>query len=119
MKSFAYTLVIAFSTVTSAQQPSLPISATDVSTPRRTNSLPSYSIVERGPNHRVFQSVQWTTNQLGKPSATVNSYTELEVGAHIQNAAGAWVESSTQFQFLPDGGAAATNLPHQLYAPGS
>src|SRR5262245_38644029 len=77
-----------------------------------------YSIVERGPHHRIWQRVLLETNRLGKILATTNSYTELQTGMHWKNARGQWVESSTDIQVQADGGAIATNLSHRLYFPG-
>ena len=36
-----------------------------------------YSVVERGPNHRVFQQVVSSTDALGRLSYTTNSYVDV------------------------------------------
>ena len=39
-----------------------------------------YSVVERGPHHRVMANVTWTTNSMGRIMARTSSYTELATG---------------------------------------
>lgn len=71
----------------------------------------NYSVIERGPHHRVMASVTWTTNAItGKVFARTNSYTELATGMHrLQD--GRWVEASTEIKAVP-GGAIAGNGAH-------
>lgn len=77
-----------------------------------------YSVVERGPNHRVWAKVTWQTNALGRIRAQTNSFVELASGLHFRNTAGQWQETSEQIDLLPGGfGAAATNGPRQVYFP--
>ena len=41
-----------------------------------------YSVIERGPHHRVLAKVTWQTDALGRDTAQTNSYTELLGGMH-------------------------------------
>ena len=54
----------------------------------------AYSVVARGPHHRVMARVTWTTNSTGWITARTNSYTELATGMNTLKD-GKWVESST------------------------
>src|SRR5262249_55876899 len=77
-----------------------------------------YSIVQRGPHHRTHQRTTYQTGLGGRIVPRTNSYEEIATGICHQNGNGEWVDSSTQISILPEGGAAATNGLHQLYAPG-
>ncbi|HEV2211344.1 MAG TPA: family 78 glycoside hydrolase catalytic domain [Verrucomicrobiae bacterium] len=77
-----------------------------------------YSIVERGPHHRLWQRVTWVTNAFdGSARARTNSYVEMATGLeHTVN--GQWVDSSDQIQ-LTSTGAEATNSQHQVQFRGN
>ncbi len=76
-----------------------------------------YSVVERGPNHRVWERMTYETGPMGKAVPKVHRYTELATGMHYQQD-GQWVETKEKISVLPAGfGAAATNGPHQVYFP--
>src|SRR5262245_52507379 len=76
------------------------------------DSRSAYSVVERGPHHRVWSRVTWETNALGRAIAHTNSYTELETGMHYLQD-GRWLESSLEITLTP-GGAIATKGPHKV-----
>jgi hypothetical protein len=50
-----------------------------------TASEADYSVVERGPHHRVWAKVTWQTDASGRITARTNSYTELTSGMHYQD----------------------------------
>ena len=70
-------------------------------------------VSERGPHHRVWQSIELEPNPLGKPVARTKSYVELETGMHAWHG-GQWVEASADVELTADG-AAATNAAHQVF----
>jgi hypothetical protein len=76
-----------------------------------------YSVVERGPNHRVVQQVVSSTDALGRLSYTTNSYVELASGLHFQDPkSGNWIESQEVIEGFP-GGAVARRGPIQMIFP--
>jgi hypothetical protein len=76
------------------------------------DSSPQYQVVERGPNHAVWQRVEVETNEVGEVLTTTNSYVELQTGKHyLEN--GQWQESSTEIQITPEG-ATAQRGPHKV-----
>jgi hypothetical protein len=75
---------------------------------------PEYSIVDRGPNHRVWRHVTSTAGALGKVSYTTNVYTELASGMHYRDpGTGLWTESQELIEGFP-GGAVARRGPIQI-----
>src|SRR5258708_34947988 len=58
----------------------------------------AYSIVERGPNHKVWATAVTHTNAAGEVSGRTKRYLELATGMHVQNINGAYVDSSEQIQ---------------------
>jgi hypothetical protein len=75
---------------------------------------PDYSVVERGPHHRVWQGVVTSTDELGQVSYITNCYTELATGMHYQDPkTGQWVESQEIIESFP-GGAIARHGQHQV-----
>ena len=68
-----------------------------------------YSVIERGPHHRVLAKVTWQTDALGRDTAQTNSYTELLGGMHYLKD-GQWVESQDVVESYP-GGAVARHGP--------
>jgi len=82
-------------------------------TPETTN----YTIVDRGPNHRVWQRIEYRSLPDGGVSPLIHRYTELSMGMHFMRQ-GLWTESSDQISLLPDGtGAAATNAQCPAFFP--
>ncbi len=81
--------------------------------PPTPNASRSYSIVERGPHHRIIATMTWTTNRSGRVFARTNSYTELATGMH-HLVDGKWQESSDEIAIVP-GGATATNASHRVF----
>ena len=71
-----------------------------------------YSIVDRGPHHRLWAKVTWRTNALGRITVHTNSYTELSTGLHYPRD-GRWAEASENIGVVPGGGA-VTNAGHQI-----
>ncbi|MEI6782130.1 MAG: hypothetical protein WCQ21_14555 [Verrucomicrobiota bacterium] len=68
-----------------------------------------YTVIERGPHHRVMAKVTWQTDALGRVMAYTNSYTELLGGMHYLKD-GEWVESQDLIEGYP-GGAVARHGP--------
>lgn len=61
-------------------------------------SSSSPTIAERGPHHRVWQSVTQTTDANGESIYQTNSYTEIQTGLHYWDE-GQWKESVPEFEF--------------------
>jgi len=82
------------------------------------SAIGSYSIVERGPNHKVWQSVSWVTNSLnGSVRPVKHSYVEIQTGmSHF--VGGQWVDSNPQIQVTATG-AQATNAEHSVTLTGN
>ena len=77
----------------------------------------AYQVVDRGPNHKVWQGKTYRKLPNGNVVTNVPSYIQLATGLnHLVN--GEWVDSEEQINVLPNGGAAATNGQHQAYFPG-
>ncbi len=104
-------------TVLLAQTPTAP---PVLPTARPAGQPPDYSVIERGPHHRVMASVTWTTNAAGRVLAHTNSYTELQTAMSVQNPdTGQWQDSSPDFEITPDGHAVAAHCQHRvIVAPG-
>src|SRR6266849_1384358 len=66
---------------------------------------PSFSIAERGPNHRL-----WT-------NSTGGTYTELANGLHYLDPNGNWVESSEEIQIVNGHGVAQQGQHQVIFAP--
>src|SRR5437899_9569209 len=97
-----------------AQSPSTtnPVSATSA-----TNQSTSYSIVARGPHHRVWERTEYENTPSGKVVPHVHRYTDLASGLHYWDTnSSAWQESSEQIQSVP-GGAAALSGQYQVHFP--
>lgn len=81
------------------------------------STLVVYQEIERGPHHKVVQSVIWETNAVGDLSVRTNSYTELATGMHYLQAE-KWLESEAKIEILPNNaGAAASNGQHKVLFP--
>ena len=73
-----------------------------------------YSVVERGPHHRVWAKVTWETNASGRVIARTNAYTELASGMHHRDPnTGQWLESQEVIESYP-GSAIARRGQHQV-----
>jgi len=84
-------------------------------TARSAGQPPDYSVIERGPNHRVMARLTWTTNATGRAFAHTNSYTELQTGMSVPDPdTGQWRDSSPDFEITPDGYAVAAHCQHQV-----
>src|SRR5947207_6771766 len=71
-------------------------------------------VVETGPHHRVWQSVNVGWNELGRQIAITNSYTELGTGMNVWSEKdGKWVPASDEIQ-LVNGAAAAAGTQHKV-----
>jgi hypothetical protein len=91
--------------------------ATPVSPVRSTMSAPTaFHVVERGANHKVWQSETYEQGSNGKTVTHIHSYTELGTGLHYWQG-GQWLESQEQIRVLADGSAAATRGQHQVTFP--
>lgn len=58
-------------------------------------------VVERGPDHRVWQTYQTETNSRNQTIIHTNSYTELQMGLHFKGDNGEWEESQEAFDIQP------------------
>jgi hypothetical protein len=80
-------------------------------------AAPDYSVVERGPNHRVFQQVVSSTDARGRVLYTTNSYTELSSGMHFQDPrSGQWIESQEVIESFPGGAIARQGQVQMIFA---
>lgn len=80
-------------------------------------SAPDYSVVERGPHHRVIRGTSVETNTFdNRTIIRTNSftYTELETGMHRKDPKGEFVETSDGIALAP-GGALTTNSAHEVF----
>ena len=76
-----------------------------------------YSVVDRGPHHRVVQAITQETNDISETSIRTNSYVELATGMHYEEN-GQWLESREEIELLPNGrGAAALHGAHKVFFP--
>jgi hypothetical protein len=71
-----------------------------------------YSVVDRGPHHRVWVKAVFETNQQGQVFVRTNSYTELATGMHYLED-GQWKESQQGIESYP-GGAIARHGAHKV-----
>src|SRR5688572_7815517 len=74
-----------------------------------------YSVVERGPNHRVWQSTTETRHADGRVTVITNSYTEVATGICYEDhtAPGQWLDTREEFTIVREG-ATARFGGHQL-----
>jgi hypothetical protein len=81
----------------------------------------AYNVIERGPNHRLWQRVALRTNDFGQTVATTNRFLELASGLHRNDPdhPGQWLDSSEQIDLLEQGGAIAQKGPYRVYFPAS
>jgi hypothetical protein len=77
----------------------------------------SYSVVERGANHRVFERLVYEKSPSGRIYAKPHRYTEIATGMHYKDAKGNWLESSEKILPSAQGGAEAVQGGHQVYFP--
>lgn len=89
-----------------------------ISTTNQSNLVTgTYSIIERGPHHQVWERVDNETTASGKVVPHVYRYTDLATGLHYWDTnSNSWNDSSEQIQAVP-GGAAAVQGQHQVYFP--
>jgi len=74
-----------------------------------------YSVVERGPNHRVWRSTSETREADGRVTVITNSYTEIATGLCYEDrgAPGRWLDTREEFAIVREG-ATARFGGHQL-----
>ena len=77
-----------------------------------------YAVVERGPNHRVWQRTTYETTPDGKQTPHIHAYTELATGLHYLEK-GQWVESKEEIEILPNGTAVTRHGQHTVVFPGN
>ena len=76
-----------------------------------------YRVVERGPDHQVWQRETYEPRPNGTYTTQVHQYVELSSGLNFFDN-GQWVESKAEIDLLPDGsGAVATKGQHQVFFP--
>ena len=78
-------------------------------------SATGYSVVERGPHHRVWQRTEITTNRFGHAVLHKHSYTELQSGMHRLEG-GQWVDATPQV-VITTNGATGAGAAHQVSFP--
>ncbi len=94
------------------------LAAGQVTAPSDRLSEVDYSVIERGPHHRIMQRTTVETNKAGVVSTRVNSYTELATGLHYLAEDGQWAESREEIEILPkDAGAVARQGQHKVIFP--
>jgi hypothetical protein len=95
-------------TQTTLAQPALPVPT-------------AYSVVENGPNHRVWERIVYEPGPNGTVVGRKHRYTELASGLNFRDpTTGRWTPSKEQIDLLPPGGAfaaAATHGQHQAWFP--
>ena len=75
----------------------------------------AYTLVSRGPHHKVWARATATTNHLGAVHYRTNSYTELQTGMSVLDPdTGQWRDSSPDFEITADGYAVAAHCQHQV-----
>src|SRR5436309_8311884 len=73
------------------------------------------TIVERGPHHRIWQTIRTQTAPDGSTVTNISSYSELATGMHYQEN-GKWLESQAQIE-ITDRGAVANRGQHKAAFP--
>ncbi|HYG33797.1 MAG TPA: hypothetical protein VEC99_03375, partial [Clostridia bacterium] len=110
-------LVACFGVVISVYGQTDPMSLDAASTAtKRGGAEANYSVVERGPHHRVWARVSWEPNPLGGFTARTNTYTELCGGLHYQDQGGQWVEAREQIEAFPGGAVARQGQTQVIFA---
>ena len=82
-----------------------------------------YTVVERGPNRRVWERVRWEMSPLGERVPVRQTYVELETGMHYL-VGGQWVEARAEIESVPGGavarqGQCVVRFANNLAAEGS
>ncbi len=90
----------------------LPVFALTLSLPSLAQPAES-TVIERGPHHKVVQTITIQSDEQGNARTTTNSYTALATGMHYVKD-GQWLESSEEFKEAPDAFVAAKGQ-HQLF----
>jgi hypothetical protein len=97
----------------SAGLPVIPARTPSENLPKNVSTLEPFRIVERGPNHRVLETVTWEQTQFGMVGRT-NRITELASGMHyLDQITGAYEESVPAFEIDGNGYAIARRGPVQ------
>ncbi len=73
-------------------------------------------VVERGPHHRVWESVMSELGPSGETLWSTNSYVELQTGACYQEN-GQWVDANDEIEIHPDGAIAQHTQHKVIFAP--
>jgi hypothetical protein len=77
----------------------------------------AWAVTNRDANSKTYQRTVYRQTPRG-PQPKIQSYQALGNGMHFKrDGQGDWLETVERFELLPDGSAAATNGPHQLFAP--
>ncbi len=71
------------------------------------------NIVERGPHHRVMQTITSLPLEDGTTAFQTNSFTEMANGLNYLDPNGQWVESNEQIEII-NGYGVANHAQHQL-----
>lgn len=105
--SFISTLAVLIPLVARTQTPA---TATNL-------QIGTYTVIEQGPNHRVWQRVDYETTESGYQVPHVHTYRELATGLNYWDTkANAWAASQEQIVPYADGGAAVQGQ-HKVYFP--
>ena len=108
-------LICALATICLLVGVSVKAQSTAVAQPVGTAPL-MYTAVARDGNSCEWRSTNFDYDANGQRVAHVHSYTELGSGLnHLVN--GKWIPSVETVDLLPDGTAAGTNCPHQVFFP--
>lgn len=71
------------------------------------------NVLERGPHHKVVQTLTPVQEPDGTWGVQTNTYTQLETGLHYADDAGQWQEAAAQFEIVP-GAAVAKRTQHKV-----
>ena len=108
-------LICALATICLLVGVSVKAQSTAATQPAGTAAL-MYTAVARDGNSCEWRSTNFDYDANGQRVAHVHSYTELGSGLnHLVN--GKWIPSVETVDLLPDGTAAGTNCPHQVFFP--
>ena len=75
-----------------------------------------YTVVERGPNHQVWEATNSTSLTNGQVAASINRFVELASGLNYLDTNGQWTASQETIDATATGGA-AVHGQHQAYFP--
>src|ERR1041384_7256656 len=73
-------------------------------------------VIEKGPNHRLWETPRSFTNDLGEEISITNQFRELATGMHYWDGTN-WIESQEQIEVFPGGAAALKGQHKVIFSP--